>query len=386
VNHTKQRKRGRWIKAGSAFGSAALITVTFVGSSTPTMAATTHTSPFSKYTIAYANSSEAGTVFVTIRQGMQAAAKKLGIKLPLYENNGDGPTALTNARLMVNQHPSLIVEYNLIQGVGNSLGSLIASSHTPCISVNVSTPGCPLINLSNEISGIGAGKIVGEIAKKRGWTAKNTTVLSVACPTCGQDLENSSAYFYLTIARTLGMPMVKRSQITGNTSHIGDFVQVADPDFSIATAYNNTKSALETIPSNQHLLVFGINDDTSLGAWRAIQAAGRGKQTLVAGLSGLPEGLQQVRTNPSWVAEGSLFLQNWGEYVLAEAVAVLKGIHPPSLTPLPQITMDKKTVNTYYPHGVTVAKLLPPIVSGNQYLLKSGVLQAYGNVQGVGKG
>jgi ribose transport system substrate-binding protein len=340
---------------------------------------------FSKYHFDYAHASEAGAIETTIRAGIVDAAKKLGIHMNLFENNNDGPTALSNARLMIQEQPDEIIEYNLVDGVGKALGAQLTASKIPCMSVNVETPGCPWINLSNKISGVGAGQIIAREAMKRGWTAKDTTVLVLQCSGCGFEINNSPRWFYITIAGKMHMTKLAPTQITAQTTTKGaNLYQVDDPDLSIDKAYSAVKTALQSIPSSRHLLVFAVNDDGSVGAWRAIQAAGRTKQTLIGGLSGLPQGLNQLRTNPQWVAEGSLFLPYWGEYVMAMAVAIKQGAHPPHLTLFPQITMDKKTVNTYYPHG-TVAKVLPALPPVDQYLAKTGVLQAFGNVQGLSK-
>jgi len=340
---------------------------------------------FSQYHFDYAHASEAGAIETTIRAGIVSAAKKLGIHMNLFENNNDGPTAINNARLMIQEQPDEIIEYNLVDGVGKALGAQLTGSKIPCMSVNVATPGCPWVNLSNKISGVGAGRIIAREAMKRGWTAKDTTVLVLQCSTCGFEINNSPRWFYITVASKMHMTKLAPTQITAQTTTKGDnLYQVDDADLSIDKAYSAVQTALQSIPKSRHLLVFAVNDDGSVGAWRAIQAAGRGKQTLIGGLSGLPQGLNQLRTNPQWVAEGSLFLPYWGEYVMAMAVAIKQGARPPHLTLFPQITMDKKTVNTYYPHG-TVAKVLPPLPAADRYLAKTGVLQAFGNVQGLGK-
>lgn len=341
------------------------------------------TTDFSKYTFTYAHASESG-VIAAIKTGTVAAAKRLGMHLSLYENNNDGPTALTNARLMLQEKPDVAIEYNLVAGVGPALGGLLSNSSTPCMSVNVEVPGCPWINLSNKLSGVGAGGIIAREALKRGWTADDTTVLVIQCSTCGVEVNDSPRWFYITVADKLGMTKLAPGDITAQTTTKGEnLYQVDDPTLSIDKSYAAIQTALQSIPKDRHLLVFAVNDDASVGAWRAISAAGRGKDTLIGGLSGLPQGLNQLRTNPQWVAEGSLFLPNWGEYILAMAVAIKEGAKPPRLTSFPQTTMDKKTIETYYPDGANDAKLLPPLPPEDAYLAKAGVLQAFGNVQGL---
>jgi ribose transport system substrate-binding protein len=92
--------------------------------------------------------------------------------------------------------------------------------------------------------------------------------------------------------------------------------------------------------------------------------------------------LTNTRTNPSWLCEGSAFLDNWAEFILAEAVAIKQGIKVPDLTPCPQIMLTKDNIDTYYGSDNKV-KLLP-FPPEAQYLVQTGVLQKFHNVQGVG--
>jgi ribose transport system substrate-binding protein len=82
------------------------------------------------------------------------------------------------------------------------------------------------------------------------------------------------------------------------------------------------------------------------------------------------------------LCEGSAFLDSWSEFILAEAVAIKKGIKVPDLTPCPQIMLTKDNIDTYYSaDGKT--KLLP-MPAEAQYLVQTGILQKFHNVQGVG--
>ena len=57
---------------------------------------------------------------------------------------------------------------------------------------------------------------------------------------------------------------------------------------------------------------------------------------------------------------------------MAMAVAIQARRAPAASRQLfPQITIDKKTVNTFYRHG-SVAKVLPPLPPVDQYLAKRG--------------
>ncbi len=119
-----------------------------------------------------------------------------------------------------------------------------------------------------------------------------------------------------------------------------------------------------------------------LGGWRAITESQRENNTIVAGLGGSVAALKELRTNPHWVAEGSVFSTHWGEYLMAMAVAVHNGVTPPPLTKSPQLVLTPATVDKYYDAEGKV-KLLPPLVPENMYLKDTGVLQKFHNIEGL---
>lgn len=333
--------------------------------------------------IAYGSPGEAAEFEVTISDGVESSAEAVGVGFSLYNNKDDGEVALTNAQLMVQAAPDVIVEYSLTSGVNQALGNTFVASGIPCIAVNIETPGCSLINLSNKQAGIDAAKVVAAEAKERGWTAADTTVLAVQCATCGTEVNDSPRYFYVQAAEELGLEEVAPEDITEKTTAEGANLIQVDGGTARDTSYDAMKAALQAIPEDRHLLVFSPNDDLTLGAWRALDEAGRNDNTLIGGNNGSPEGLEQLRTNPSWVVEGTLFLPQWGQYIIAMAVAVAQGATPPELTPLPQFAMDKETVELYYPDGATVATKLPPLQPDAEYLAATGVLQKLGFVEGL---
>ena len=63
-------------------------------------------------------------------------------------------------------------------------------------------------------------------------------------------------------------------------------------------------------------------------------------------------------------------------------VAIMNGVTPPPLTKTPQVILTKDTVDKYYDAEGKV-KLLPPLVPENMYLKDTGVLQKFGNVEGL---
>lgn len=336
-----------------------------------------------KLTIAYGSPGESAEFEVVISKGVEESAKKAGFDLKLYNNKDDGQVALNNAPVMVQAKPDVIVSYSLVSGVNQALGNTFKASGIPCVAVNVETPGCPLMNLSNRKAGEDAAKIIAAAAKEKGWTPADTTALVVQCATCGKEINDSPRYFYVQAAQEMGLEEIAPDDINEKTTKLGANLLQVDGGVGRDTAYSAVKSALQGVPKDRHLIVFSPNDDLTLGAWRALDEAGRNENTLIGGNNGSPEGLRELRTNPSWVAEGTLFLPQWGQYIVAMAAAVADGATPPEVTPLPQLAMDKKTVEEYYPGDATVAVKLPPLPADAEYLAETGVLQKFGNVEGL---
>lgn len=365
-----------------AVGAMVLATLACGGQSSPAASA-------KQYYVDFANVTEAGGLAVVIGNGVSSAAGVAGFKIKRYNNipdltHLDPAQTLQNARLMIQDKPDLIIEYNGIQDIGASLGQQFNSAKIPCIAVNNSIPGCAWFNLSNQAAGVQTAKIVAPIAQSKGWTADDTVVILLQASFAGTEVNDSVRYFYVTLANTLpGFDQVSPSDITAQTTKIGKTGLQVDGQANLQASFTAVKNALQTIPASDHIILYGVNDDSVTGGWRAITEAHRDANALVAGLGSDEASRTQLRTNPSWVAEGEVFPSMWGEYVIAMAAAMLHGTKPPSLTTTPQTVMSKDTVGQYFNAGSDSPLALPPLSAEDQYLAKTGVLQKFHNVQGL---
>jgi len=336
------------------------------------------------YTFAYGNVSDNSPLFKSVGDLMVSEGKKVSITVRRFNNNFDGPTALNNAQLMVQQRPDLVIDWIGVEAIGKSVGAVFDRAKMPCIAVNQKIPGCPWFNLVNRDLGIGAAKIVIPIMKRRGWTARDTTLILVAAPGAGAEVNSNSRYFYSRVSQAIPrMARATPTSITDRTTRIGSLpngIQV-DGKAALEPTYNAVRSTLQTLPRDRHLVVFTINDDSALGAWRAITQANRQRSTLIIGQGANAEGLRQLRTNPSWVAEGTVFFELWPRYLLAMGVAILNGAKPPPLTLAPQTVLSKQTVARYYGKTGTRARIAPPLPAQNRYLLRTGILQRLGTTR-----
>jgi ribose transport system substrate-binding protein len=336
-----------------------------------------------QYFFTFANVLESDELFKQYGDGVAAAAEVAGIKLKRYNNNNNPETTVNNARLMVQEKPDLILEHIPIEGIGGSIARMVKDAGIPLIAINVPIPGAIWFNLVNREIGRDTANVVVPVAKAKGWTADDTTVVIVQASQAGTEVNDCVRYFYVTAAQAMpGMEQVEPAAITPLTTTIGKSGIQVDGKATLAETYAAVKNVLQTLPADRHILLYGINDDSTIGAWRAITETGRQENTLAAGLSGSIAALKELRTNPYWVAEGSVFATHWGQYLMAMGVAVMQGVKPPPLTKSPQVIITKDNVDKYYDASNKV-KLLPPLVAENMYLRDTGVLQKFNNVEGL---
>jgi ribose transport system substrate-binding protein len=124
---------------------------------------------------------------------------------------------------------------------------------------------------------------------------------------------------------------------------------------------------LQIVPSSRHLVVQTQNDDSARGALRAVQQAGR-SDVLICSDGADTDAVQQLRTNPAWVAEGDPAVGLWGRYIFAMARAISAGAAPPSLTVAPQAVLTKSNIDTYY-NGAARRNTVP-VPAQDSYLTK----------------
>lgn len=383
-------------------------------SSTPAKAATTAgegKALLEGSKVAFANYTDAAPVYLELKKGVVAAAEKVGVDLSTYDNKGEAQQTLQNAQLMANSHPDTIMDLNPVAGTTQSAENIFERESIPCIAVNVPGSGyCPWIDLSNQALGTEMAKVVAKEAEAKGWKASDIEVILVQSAGLGPAVNSSIGFYYEELSKLIpGLPKVKSFKDIGpETTTIGDSVVQVNGEALRQPSFEAVQNALQGIPEGKHLIVYSISDESSLGAYTAVQRAGRQDDLLITGLAGSEEGLEQLRNNPAWVAEGDVFFSHWGEYLMAMAGAMMEGQETPDMTAAPIATETKDLtikgtgivpISTYYkPNSVQPYRLPPlrpeeeavtsegePGTVGNQYLEKTGVLQLFGNVTGLEK-
>lgn len=339
------------------------------------------------FEISFANFTEEAPLFRVIHTNLDEvlAEGDPGIEVKWYDNAGQPDTMLQNAQLMVQEQPDAIVMYP-VSAATQGLSQILADGGIPCVSVNLDTEACDFLNIDNRALGEETAAIVGRVAAERGWNASNTTVLIGQNAASGEQVNDCVRYFASTIAPLLGFEEIDPTSITPTTTTIGENTIQFEGASQLQPSFEAVSGLLPSIPADHNIVLYTVNNDSTSGALRALEEAGRGGDDvlLVGGLGGDETGITALRDDPRWVAEGDIFVAWWGAYAAAMAKSVAEGAEPPAdVTPLPQVVLDKTTVDEYHEADSVDVSQLPPLVPENEFLEDSGVLQHVREVAGL---
>ena len=196
---------------------------------------------------------------------------------------------------MINEHPNVIVEYNPVAGASSRVSQQLKRANIPCIAPNVPIDGCYFYNEDLGLMGSQLAQQVAPMMKSRGWTGSNTDVVMVEIGSLGA-LNDALYDFYGSLTTLVpGMKHVAASSMSITQSAIGsDGIQI-NPAYSIDAGYQAFAALLQSIPSGKHMVVNCLGDDTCLGAYQALQKAGRTSDAMLMGWGTEPQAMSLLR-------------------------------------------------------------------------------------------
>ena len=339
-----------------------------------------------KVVIDFANGSEDGQTYKGLEDTLTSALSGVkGVTLNKYNNNNSATALFQNVSTMVAEDPDVIIEVNPIADAGKRLSTQLKRSKIPCIAVNVPIDGCAFFNQDQPPLGQQLADAVAPLMKAKGWDGSNTTIIPLETAAYGS-LNSALWQFVEPLSKQVpNMTAVKASDFTTSTTQLNDSVLQVNTDYSTDAAYKTFATTLQSLPAGRHMVVDCIGDETCLGAYRAVQNAGRLGDAMFMAWGATPAAMTLLRSDPSWVAESANFFSSWGEFVAPMAYAMAKGYDAPKQTFPPQVVVTKDNVDQYFNSDGSV-KQFPKLPEASNYLVTKGggILQKAGNVEGVG--
>ena len=290
-----------------------------------------------KFTIGYDTFSDSQEFAAARWKGLQYWQKTLGcISFIKLTDNADGSTALANVKIFVNRKVDGVLLLQVVASAQAGIVKLLQKADIPVMATDIAAPNTPFLSASDAGVGVQAAKGLVAAYKARHITG-SPYIVRVDVPVAGPGVAKRMINAKVTLAKAFpGLP----------SNH---FVTVKVNQQTANEAYAGMRNALSLIPSNVPVLLTGVNDELTLGAYRALKQAGKGWKIVVVGIGGLSAGLKATCTYSDWA--GTVDFAPYGQtgYIVSEMLALMKGQSVPAAFYTPAQVVNKALVKKLYP-------------------------------------
>lgn len=274
---------------------------------------------------AFANLVTAGLVQAAQSTGCATVVKTI--------DNENGPVAIGNLKTLVNEGIDGFVDFQVLAAYQPAIASELKSAKIPGVAiVGANLPGSPDVGASNYAAAYQDGLYLAQQAKKR-FPGQTPYVLGGAEPSAGA----------IIMQRYNGAVAGEKKVFP---SLPADHVIEVQTDGTAPTAYNNTLSALSSVPAGSVILLTGVNDEVTGAMAKAAQSRNE-KNYLANSFGGDPYGLGLVCTNSHFVGAWYLEPRTWGQDAL---VAVMEQINGQKVQKQIGVIGDEVTHSTGWLH------------------------------------
>jgi ABC-type sugar transport system substrate-binding protein len=282
------------------------------------------------YKIGYDVFSDSQPFAVSVGDGLKAAAKSVGCAQILTTvDNQNGPVAIGNLHTLINEGINGFVDFQVLAQYQPAMSKILKSSKIPAVTVVGATlPGFPQVGLDPFTTEKNAAIFMAKAAQKK-------FPGQVPYFVGGAEPESGAAVLARYKGAVAGIKSVFPS-IPSN--HI---IQV-DTNGVDTTAYNNTLSALSTVPHDAVVLLQAVNDEDTGGMAKAA-AARHVSNYLVNSYGGDSFGLGQVCSNSHYVGSWYLDPVGWGPVLLSLVMNEMNGVKVPQVTNIAGYEVTSKT-------------------------------------------
>lgn len=306
-----------------------------IGMSSATAKPTTSTATQLK--IGYINLSDQIPFVVLVRKSIERAAKANGVRLAECDSNLDAQKAINCAAQLKTQGVKGIINFQLDATAAPRVCA--AGPKVPVVAIDIHQKPCETVfyGANNFQAGRLAGVALGQYAKAK-WNCKADGMLSLNAPTAGKvviDRENGWISGVRSVCRGLALTKVTTKATTD--SSIQPFTD-----------------ALTRHPGKHRLLVGATNDDQSIGAIKAAQAAGRLKDIYIGSQGADPTSWPYICGKTpfkNWVADTAYFPERYGDTVVPLLLSLIDGQQEPKFIYINHRVVNPQNIKQIYPRA-----------------------------------
>lgn len=299
---------------------------------------TTKEEPKKAYKIGFLNYGDSNEFTSKVHQSIKAACEKAGVELLYAEALMDAQKVTSNADSLVAQGANLIFEFNWLPEVTASLMPMLKEKNVVMVTGDYRVDGAYYFGANNLVAGKKLGEyFAGAVEKK--WQGQIDSIVMVYYQAGGEEL-NKRMKGIVDGLKTK-YPDLPDSKIVWLDRGNGDASVVK----SMVTDY------LTAHPNDKHILIFGNNDETGLGALSAAETSNRQNDVLI-GTHGADTPFQEsIRAGKGdiWIGSVAYTPEKYGDFLIPWAIDILDGKEVPNDMNPEHVVITKDNIDQYYP-------------------------------------
>lgn len=277
--------------------------------------------------------------FQVVEEGLRKAAEENNIKLLVGYGERDGQKMMSNVDTFVLQGADLILDFNVLAEVGNTMTKELAQKDIPVIAIDGVYEGAYFYGVNNEQVGRTAGTAAAEFIKEK-WDGQIDYVVHIYSESAGPAVRKRNSGASDVIIETF--PDFNEDNVVwiDAGSHM-------DPinGRSLSTDF------LTAHPNSEHIYFQVLTDLPASGVLLAVEEAGRGDEAIIISCDASGPALDNLRKGEanSWLGSVAAFPELYGENVIKYALEILEGKNPPKERFTNNVVITHDNIDEYYP-------------------------------------
>jgi ribose transport system substrate-binding protein len=290
-----------------------------------------------RYTLGFANQSEALPFAVELRHGLeQAVANLRNIDLVVADNKLSGSEALRVADRLIARDVDLVFEYQIDHKISSLILDKFSRANIPVIAIDIPMVGATYFGVDNYRAGYVAGVAIGQWLQAE-WQGTFDRMFVLEEPRAGA----------IPAARIQG-------QLDGAAEVLGELPQqrliFLDSGNTSSISEAQVYKTLQSLPNAQRIAVLSFNTDAAIGTLQAARRLGREAHVVIVGQGADRLLLNEIRQPKSHVIGSTTYMpERYGEQMVELALKILAGEPVPPAVYTNHVFINPENIDHYYP-------------------------------------
>lgn len=253
-----------------------------------------------KLKLGLCNINEKGQFGRLVKWGFEKACEERGWELVYADNNGDGPTGVSNAEIMVQKGVDFVVDLNVDASVGQTIMDIFGEANIPVLAVDIALPGAPFFGIDSPSMGYYNGEVMAQWLKDNNNGECDYAV--VITQLASGDVVQERVRAAIDAFDDLGIKYGEAVEIEGEND--AQIIQQRFNDF------------LTAHPDAHSIIVFGVNNNAATGCMAAAETAGRDGDVKIISCNidnTFTDTMEATQGNCCWLYTTSNFTELYGE-------------------------------------------------------------------------